>query len=1717
MNKILKFMLGTLTIVLLTLGITSCKSHTHKYSNYWLFDEEAHWHESTCKHDLVVDRAEHNWNIEFLNEDSCKPGASVKYTCQICGYTKQTSAESHNYAVKDVVQATCTQKGYTVYECIWCKASCVADFTNATGHNFGEAVTKVKETCSASGLYEQTCTLCSEINQYTTGALEHSYILLSREGTSTTYECEICYKEITVTDDKPIEEFIGTEELFDVPISFAFDIVTNMDEAYIKENIKIIDAYFENTEYESNNALIEYVISSKGSGIWTIAPVSDFEFDTTYIAKLAGEILFTNYNGNKLTFTTEAGENRENVVEYQNEIVFLKALENANPGYYPYSLTSDEEYMYLITGKIDNLFVGQILCIGEVLTADDVMSGKECYFGKIDTFHSLPNDEFMVVLTAPELHEIFEKLDISFEEDINFDEDDIDIEQVENEVVSALYDSEDFVKFLSVVKLSATNYLSDQNYDVTSVADTKSFLDYLSLKPSIRINGTTLSTTIVGSINIPIKNSDYKEIGSFKVNFTVKMESCFKLDVSYKIKKVWFVPVGLDYFDICMTQTDNVGFNFTVSIDIDYSLDEHNYVQNLDPKSLKIHRRGCPYLNNIKDLSNWRGLSAKDAEKILSQNPEYGCKRCQPVTGFSSELIVLNTKQKVIHAYGCTSINQINNDNKQISNENATYWMNQGYSCCDWCHPDAREELDYESYFTSTLYCSDWQQIATDISQRAKDAGVAAHSQKGITLVRKDIPIYGPIMLTLEVDFVFSIKLEASITYEYAYEQVNIYGMRVQSGSPRTYTTKTSRVLANELTIMGKIEVRAGLLVDINVNIAGLSKWLRAGITAEVGLYARLSGIVHVSFITDEDYAAAYFEMGIYLDVNAYYKLFAWDGSVTIYSNEWPLIHLGYEKAYFGYEVYQDKIEITNKYNIADKDLLKVKYFDLKSMSVKIDELSLAETEKYKVSISFENGVYCEIKDGCIVYNENAPCFFTDTMIITVESKSDWKDFKKGSAVYYIKEYVVDIEFSTGAAHVYSLIESSKANCEEDGVEISVCSICQKENKVTTPALGHTKQFIDGEAATCTESGLTDGEKCTVCRKILVEQTVIPAKGHSPQTIAPVKETCTTSGLTRGEICTVCQITLINQDYIAPLDHDYKDVVTSPDCTSKGYTTCTCSRCLDSYTKDEIQPLGHTFVNNSCYTCGAVRVEGLVYQTIPCEFGIPLNYGDFGYYYQYSDFKEYLANNNNENLLKYDEEYFKRNRIVIASVILSSSDSLIMVESAMSSKIYDVSISEFVPEDISESPEVTLCHVFVEIPNEIASQFIVKVITKNGVFEIADSSCQHVNTDSQTLEASCTADGKITTTCLNCLKTVKIEILPMLGHLYKNKVCSHCGRAQLSAGLDFTSNGDGTCYVSGIGTCNDTEIMIPAVSPIGDIVVGIGANAFEYCSDITDVIFENVDQIGYIGSYAFAGCTGLTGFDIPDTITSIGDGAFFNCYNIRDLTISDNVSFIGDSAFALCVNLANISVSDQNSYYKSIDGNLYSKDGKVLIKYASGNDATSFTIPNDVTTIARFAFSASINLETVDISDNVTTIENCAFAWCSNLKNIKIPTGVTAIGNSTFYYCKNLSYIELPSGITNVGENSFNGCTSLTVVYYVGNENDWANVSINRNNDPLINAIHYYSELEPEVEGNFWHYVDGVPTPWPESGNSGGGNVDDGGWDGPPESSNPDPDESGWI
>ena len=212
--------------------------------------------------------------------------------------------------------------------------------------------------------------------------------------------------------------------------------------------------------------------------------------------------------------------------------------------------------------------------------------------------------------------------------------------------------------------------------------------------------------------------------------------------------------------------------------------------------------------------------------------------------------------------------------------------------------------------------------------------------------------------------------------------------------------------------------------------------------------------------------------------------------------------------------------------------------------------------------------------------------------------------------------------------------------------------------------------------------------------------------------------------------------------------------------------------------------------------------------------------------------------------------------------------------------------------------------------------------------------------------------------------------------------------------------------IIGAGTFWNCTSLISITIP--DSVTSIGAEAFAGCESLTSVTIGN--NVTSIGEGAFIRCTSLTSVTIGNNITSIGEGAFVMCESLTSITIPAGVTYIGIIPFAVCPSLTEITVDANNQYYKSVDGNLYTKDGKTLIQYAAGKTASEFTIP-----------------------DGVTSIGYGAFAYCESLTSVTLPDSITSIGESAFEECRSLTSITIPDSVTTIGGYAFFGCESLTI------------------------------------------------------------------------------------
>lgn len=189
-------------------------------------------------------------------------------------------------------------------------------------------------------------------------------------------------------------------------------------------------------------------------------------------------------------------------------------------------------------------------------------------------------------------------------------------------------------------------------------------------------------------------------------------------------------------------------------------------------------------------------------------------------------------------------------------------------------------------------------------------------------------------------------------------------------------------------------------------------------------------------------------------------------------------------------------------------------------------------------------------------------------------------------------------QLTENGEHTPEKLEGTPAGCTTDGLtDGEICTVCGKilKEQEIIPAAGHKAVTDAGLEATCSSIGITDGSHCEICGTVLEKQEIIPQKEHTPVTDKEVKATCTTEGFTEGSHCEVCGKILVKQESLGKLRHVTEtDKGIAATCTSIGLTDGTyCRICGTVLTKQEIiDMLPHTPVTDKAVapTCSK---EGL--------------------------------------------------------------------------------------------------------------------------------------------------------------------------------------------------------------------------------------------------------------------------------------------------------------------------------------------------------------------------------------------------------------------------------------------------------------------------------------------------------------------------------------------
>lgn len=217
-----------------------------------------------------------------------------------------------------------------------------------------------------------------------------------------------------------------------------------------------------------------------------------------------------------------------------------------------------------------------------------------------------------------------------------------------------------------------------------------------------------------------------------------------------------------------------------------------------------------------------------------------------------------------------------------------------------------------------------------------------------------------------------------------------------------------------------------------------------------------------------------------------------------------------------------------------------------------------------------------------------------------------------------------------------------------------------------------------------------------------------------------------------------------------------------------------------------------------------------------------------------------------------------------------------------------------------------------------------------------------------------------------------------------------------------------------------------------------------------------------IMSNAFAGEIYLKNVKLPSSIEFAGEGAF--AYTaIEKFNIPAKMKDVDSNIFSGSP-IEEYTVDAANPYYKSYNGNVYSKDMTELVMVApfnyEGDVWNGFSFPSTVTSIGRYAF-AGCPIESITIPGHIKSIKNMAFAGCYDLDTLIISNGVKEIYDSAFLSCESLRNVHLPASVDYLGFCTF----GYTYDYdYNGLKDmlDYQNIPHNTINE---NNFEYYANL----------------------------------------------------
>ena len=281
------------------------------------------------------------------------------------------------------------------------------------------------------------------------------------------------------------------------------------------------------------------------------------------------------------------------------------------------------------------------------------------------------------------------------------------------------------------------------------------------------------------------------------------------------------------------------------------------------------------------------------------------------------------------------------------------------------------------------------------------------------------------------------------------------------------------------------------------------------------------------------------------------------------------------------------------------------------------------------------------------------------------------------------------------------------------------------------------------------------------------------------------------------------------------------------------------------------------------------------------------------------------------------------------------------------------------------------------------------------------------------------------------------------------------GVAGTNGTISATYKADGAAFTSGTAVAENTVLVFTASPATGYKVEKWTVNGTAVPGNITNTYEHTVTQPANIRVSFVSSVT------IPDNFT-LSNGAEYkvvdkaqrhvimtkreNDFSGTVYTVNVTVEYSGITytltGFSgscitkfgeLIPSLEAFALSSESSFLSVDGGILFDKAKTKLIRYPSGKDGTSYTVPASVRVLGEKSFYNSDNLTSLILPTGLTTVEDSALYDCTNLQTINLPSTLTSIGLRFLGYSK-VEDVKIPEGITDLSRDFLYRCNRLKTV-----------------------------------------------------------------------------------